>query len=55
MMFIIGTMMPMPSMESSMILAMVGSLIGHIAFGLAVAKVIGSAYSIAKSGENEDI
>lgn len=44
MMAIMGAMMPMPAMEGSMMLTMIGSLMGHIIFGMAVAKTVGNAY-----------
>jgi len=37
MMAIMGAMFPMPPMEGSMILIMVGSIMGHIIFGITVA------------------
>ncbi|WP_434036418.1 DUF6789 family protein [Formosa sp. 4Alg 33] len=44
MMKVMGAIMPMPQMEGPMILMAVGSLMGHIIFGIAVAKTIGEAY-----------
>ncbi len=44
MMAIMGMMMPMPEAEGSMILAVTGSLIGHIIFGMVVAKIVGDTY-----------
>lgn len=44
MMGIMGTMMPMPKMEGSMILTAMGSLIGHIIFGISVAKTVGETH-----------
>lgn len=44
MMGIIGAIIPMPKMEGSMMLTMIGSLIGHIIFGIAIAKIIGESY-----------
>jgi len=44
MMAIMGAMMPMPKMEGSMMLTMIGSLMGHIIFGMAVAKTVGNTY-----------
>lgn len=41
MMAIMGAMMPMPAMEGSKVLMMIGSLIGHLIFGMAVAKTVG--------------
>lgn len=46
MMAIIGMMMPMPKMEGSMMLMMIGSIIGHIVFGMSVAKTVGDTYCI---------
>lgn len=40
MMGIMGAMLPMPKMEGSMVLTMVGSLLGHIVFGIAVVKTM---------------
>ena len=37
MMAIMGMMMPMPPMEGSMMLMMIGSIMGHIVFGITVA------------------
>ena len=44
MMGIMGMMMPMPKMEGSMVLMAIGSLMGHIIFGMAVAKTVGETY-----------
>lgn len=44
MMKMMGMIMPMPKMEGSMILMAMGSLIGHIIFGMAVAKTVGETY-----------
>lgn len=44
MMAIMGMMMPMPTMEGSMVLTAIGSLMGHIIFGMAVAKTVGETY-----------
>lgn len=41
MMAIIGVLMPMPKMEGSMMMILLGSLIGHIIFGIAVSKTVG--------------
>lgn len=41
MMMIMGTMMPLPKMEGSMMLMIMGALVGHIIFGMAVAKTVG--------------
>ena len=41
MMKIMGMMFPMPKMEGSMVLTAIGSLMGHIIFGIAVAKTVG--------------
>jgi uncharacterized membrane protein YagU involved in acid resistance len=40
MMLILGTMMPMPKMDVSMMLMMIGSLIGHLVYGLTVAFIV---------------
>ena len=48
MMAIIEIIMPFPKMEGSMMLTMVGSLIGHIIFGMAVSKTVDNAYSTDK-------
>src|SRR5690606_12545812 len=37
---IMGSMFPMPEMEGSMMLMMIGSIIGHIVYGIAVSKII---------------
>ena len=44
MLAIMGAMLPMPKMEGSMMLTMIGSLIGHIVFGMAIAKTVGETY-----------
>lgn len=44
MMAIMGAMMPMPKMEGSMMLTIIGSLMGHIIFGMAVAKTVENTY-----------
>jgi len=44
MMAIMGMMMPMPTTEGSMLLTMIGSLMGHIIFGMAVSKTVGETY-----------
>jgi hypothetical protein len=49
MMAIMGAMMPMPKIEGSIMLTMIGSLMGHIIFGMAVAKTVGNAYCADKS------
>ena len=45
MMKAMGAMMPMPVMEGPMILNFMGSLIGHIVFGVAVAIISGNKQS----------
>ena len=40
MMAIMGMMFPMPPMEGSMILMMVGSIMGHVIFGITVAMIV---------------
>jgi hypothetical protein len=40
MMAVMGTMLPMPKMEGSMMLIMIGSIMGHIIFGMAVSKTV---------------
>jgi hypothetical protein len=47
---ILGAIMPMPKMEDSLMLIMLGSLIAHIAFGMTVAKTVGNAYDTSKNG-----
>ena len=44
MMAIMGAMMPMPKMEGSMMLTIIGSLMGHIIFGMVVSKIIGKNF-----------
>ena len=55
MMATMGAMMPMPAMEGSIMLTMLGSLMGHIIFGMAVAKTVGNAYCVAESCEVKQI
>ena len=40
MMFIIGKMMPMPMPQDNMMLMMLGSLIGHLVYGIVVALIV---------------
>ena len=40
MLVIIGAMLPMPEIESSMILTMIGSIIGHVIFGMSVSRTV---------------
>jgi uncharacterized membrane protein YagU involved in acid resistance len=40
MMFIIGKMMPMPMPQDNMMLMMLGSVIGHLVFGIVVALIV---------------
>lgn len=55
MMRIMGMMMPMPKMEGSMIMMAVGSLMGHIIFGMAVAKTVGDSYCASGACETEKV
>ncbi|HRA41791.1 MAG TPA: hypothetical protein PK108_14730, partial [Pyrinomonadaceae bacterium] len=41
MMAVMGTMFPMPMMEGSMMMIAVGSLMGHVIFGVVVALLVG--------------
>ena len=45
MMFIIGKMMPMPMAQDNMMLIMLGSLIGHLVYGIVVALIV-PAYAV---------
>ena len=40
MMAIMGAMLPMPKMEGSMMLLMIGSIMGHIIYGMSVSKTV---------------
>lgn len=40
MMAIMGLMLPMPPMEGSMVLMMLGSIMGHVIFGIVVAQFV---------------
>lgn len=40
MMAMMSAMLPMPKMEGSMLLMMIGSIMGHIIFGMTVSKII---------------
>ncbi len=40
MMAIMGAMLPMPKMEGSMFLTMIGSSMGHVIYGMAVARTV---------------
>ena len=48
MMFIIGKVMPMPMPQDNMMLMMLGSLIGHLVYGIVVALIV-SAYAVVQS------
>ncbi len=48
MMFIIGKMMPMPMPQDNMMLMMLGSLIGHLVYGIVVALIV-PAYVVVQS------
>lgn len=50
-MFIMGKMMPMPMPQDNMMLMMVGSLIGHLVFGIIVALIV-PAYNTAGTANN---
>lgn len=39
-MAIMGAIFPMPAMEGSMILTMIGSIVGHVVFGIGVSETI---------------
>lgn len=52
-MAMMGMMMPMPKMEGSMMAMMMGSLMGHIIFGMTVSKTVGDAYCDDKSCETK--
>lgn len=53
MMALMGMRMPMPAMEGSMMLTMIGSLMGYIIFGMAVSKTVGDTYCSSKSCEKK--
>lgn len=55
MMGIMGMMMPMPKIEGSMVLTAIGSLMGHIIFGMAIAKTVGEAYCANGSCETRTV
>ena len=40
MMAIMGAMLPMPKMEGSMMLIMIGSIIGHVIYGMSVSRTV---------------
>ena len=40
MMAIMGAMLPMPKMEGSMMLMMIGSIMGHIIYGMTVSRIV---------------
>ena len=48
-----GTMIPIPEMEGSMMTIMIGSIIGHTIFGMTVAKVVGDSYVADKTYETK--
>ena len=39
-MAMMGAMLPMPKMEGSMMLMMIGSIIGHVIFGMSVSRTV---------------
>jgi hypothetical protein len=47
---IMETMLPAQQMEGSTMLLMIGSIMAHIVFGIAVSKTVGHALCIEKSG-----
>lgn len=49
MMKIMGMMVPIPKMGGSMLLVAVGSLMGHIIFGMAVSNTVGKTYCAIKA------
>lgn len=49
MMAVMKSMMPMHSMKGPMMMTMIGSLMGHIIFGIAVSKTIGNSYCSNKT------
>ena len=51
MLFIIGKIMPMPMSNDNMMLMMLGSLIGHLAYGIVVALIVPN-YFIERSDNN---
>ena len=51
MLFIIGKIMPMPMNNDNTLLIMIGSLMGHLVFGIVVALVV-PAYAIVNSNNN---
>ena len=40
MMAIMGAMLPMPKMEGSMMLMMIGSIMGHVIYGMSVSRTV---------------
>ena len=48
-MAVMGTIMPMPKMEGSMMLTVIGSLMGHIIFGMTISKTMGNTYCSSKT------
>lgn len=44
MMFVMGKLMPMPVMEGNMMPMMIGSLIGHLVYGIVVALIVPKYY-----------
>ncbi|HAK12889.1 MAG TPA: hypothetical protein DCO78_13800 [Chitinophagaceae bacterium] len=44
MMGVIGLIIPTPVIEGSMIMAMIGSIAGHIIYGMVVSKIVGNNY-----------
>ncbi len=48
MLFIIGKMMPMPMPQNNMMMMMLGSLIGHLVYGIVVALIV-PAYVVVQS------
>ena len=55
MMKVMGAIMPMPKMEGSMLLMAIGSLMGHIIYGIAVAKTVGESYCSSTSCKTKTV
>lgn len=48
-MAIMGLMLPIPEVEGSVSAIMVGSLLGHIVYGMTVARVLGTGYGLSRT------
>lgn len=51
MMFVLGKMSPMPMVQDSMMLLMLGSLIGHLVYGIVVAAIVPNMATVQSNAQ----